>query len=396
VVIFRQIWFLLQHVYDTWIVPLGRYLYPMTDPQVRYWPPLARWVQWITFLWLAVGLWVLLSASYPSGELEFGDGLYYVRRQLIWVCIGLWGFHRIVHQPLQDSLEISRWGLGVTWLSILFTLLQGVVINGSSRWLAIGPILFQPSEWAKPFLILEAALLFGTWSRKSLRDQVIGLSIFGSMVVGILIQPNLSTAGLCGTLLWMMGWAAGLSRAGLLAIGLIGGSMGIISISLREYQRNRVISFLNPWQYSTDEGYQLVQSLLAVGSGGLQGKGWGMSHQKLFFLPIQYTDFIFSVFAEETGLIGGLLLLLLLTIYCVLGLLISRESQNPVHRLIAFGSVVLLVEQSLLNIGVAIGLLPTTGLPLPFFSYGGNSIVASLWVSGLLIRVARENSPDSI
>jgi cell division protein FtsW len=394
-VMFRHLWFSCQYAYETWVLPVGRYVFPMTDPQVRDWPPLARWLQWATFLWVSLGLWFLLSASYPSGEVDFGDGLYYVRRQLAWVVVGLWGFHRILHQPLARSLAISQLGLFLSGLGIVLTLSQGVVINGSSRWLGVGPILLQPSEWAKPFLILEAARLFGTWSQTPPRTQLLGVGFFSAIVVGILIQPNLSTAGLVGVLLWMMGWVAGLSKGSLSAIGLLGGGAGLLSLTFREYQRKRVISFLNPWNYSKDEGYQLIQSLLAVGSGGTQGTGWGLSHQKLFYLPIQTTDFIFSVMAEETGLLGGWVVLGLLAGYGVMGLLVVRESQDPVHRLIAFGSVLTLVGQSMLNIGVAIGLFPTTGLPFPFLSYGGNSMVASLWIAGLLIRVAREHAPPS-
>nr|YP_010231244.1 putative plastid division protein [Nephroselmis pyriformis]QSV37313.1 putative plastid division protein [Nephroselmis pyriformis] len=392
--IFNQLWFAWQNLYSTWGIPLGRYIFPMTDPQVRYWPPLARWIQWLTFFWLSIGLWFLISASYPSGQLEFGDGLYYVRRQLAWILIGLWGFHGIIHQPLRNLLKMSRWGLCLSGLAILATLVQGVVINGSSRWLAMGPILLQPSEWAKPFLILEASRLFGLWPSITWRVRLLWLTLMALMVLGILAQPNLSTAGLCGLLLWLLAWLGGLSKNVLLGVGCMGGGVGILSLSLREYQRNRIISFLNPWNYSTDEGYQLVQSLLAVGSGGIQGSGWGLSHQKLFYLPIQYTDFIFSVLAEETGLIGGWLLLGLLGGYGIIGFLIGLQANDPIHRLIALGSVMTLVGQSILNLGVAIGILPTTGLPLPFFSYGGNAVVSSLWMAGLLIRVARESRTD--
>jgi cell division protein FtsW len=153
-----------------------------------------------------------------------------------------------------------------------------------------------------------------------------------------------------------------------------------------------LISFLNPWADPAQDGYQLIQSLLAVGSGGIWGTGYGLSQQKLFYLPIQYTDFIFAVFAEEFGLIGGLLLLLLLGAYATVGLRVAIRARNSVHQLVAIGVVVLLIGQSLLNIGVVTGALPTTGLPFPLLSYGGNSVIASLMAAGLLIRVARESS----
>jgi cell division protein FtsW len=156
------------------------------------------------------------------------------------------------------------------------------------------------------------------------------------------------------------------------------------------------MSFLNPWADAMQDGYQLVQSLLAVGSGGIWGVGLGMSQQKLFYLPIQYSDFIFAVFAEEFGLVGGFSLLLMLAAYATVALRVAMRARNAESQLVAIGVMVVMVGQSLLNIGVATGVLPTTGLPLPFFSYGGSSMVASLLLSGLLIRVARESSEAEV
>jgi cell division protein FtsW len=156
------------------------------------------------------------------------------------------------------------------------------------------------------------------------------------------------------------------------------------------------MSFLNPWADAMHDGYQLIQSLLAVGSGGIWGSGFGLSQQKLFYLPIQDTDFIFAVFAEEFGFTGSLLLLLMLLVYATLALIVAIKARNAVHRLVAIGAMVLMVGQSLLHIGVATGALPTTGLPLPLVSYGGNSMIASLLIAGLLIRVARESSEAEV
>jgi cell division protein FtsW len=166
----------------------------------------------------------------------------------------------------------------------------------------------------------------------------------------------------------------------------------LVSISLREYQQRRIASFLNPWDDPLGIGYQLVQSLLAIGSGGWWGRGFGFSQQKLASLPIQFTDFIFSVFAEEFGFWGSLLLIGLLVVYGLLGLRVAIKARDRSLRLVAVGSVVLLVGQAMVNIGVATGVLPTTGLPFPLISYGGSSAIASLFLAGLLVRVAREAS----
>jgi cell division protein FtsW len=192
-------------------------------------------------------------------------------------------------------------------------------------------------------------------------------------------------------MLWLIALAAGLPYLYLAGAAGSGLMAAIVSVSLKTYQRRRLISFLNPWADPRQDGYQLIQSLLAIGSGGFWGTGFGLSHQKLFYLPIQYTDFIFSVFAEEFGFIGCFLLMLMLFAYGTLALRVAIKTKNRIHQLVAVGVMILMVGQSLLNIGVATGVLPTTGLPFPLFSYGGNSMLASLAAAALLIRVAREN-----
>ena len=197
-------------------------------------------------------------------------------------------------------------------------------------------------------------------------------------------------------ILWLIALASGMPYRYLGGAAGTGLLIAIASVSVKSYQRRRLISFLNPWADAQEDGYQLVQSLLAIGSGGFWGKGFGLSQQKLFYLPIQYTDFIFSVYAEEFGFIGCLLLFTLLAVYATLAMRVAMKSQNPVHRLVAVGGMILMVGQALLNIGVATGALPTTGLPFPLVSYGGSSMLASLVTAGLLVRVARENSHAAV
>jgi cell division protein FtsW len=376
-----------------------RRLIPFFDPTVSQWAAEARWLRWLTFLWLFVGLTVLFSASYPSANAEYGDGLYYIKRQLVAVAIGLAGFNLVIHSNLRYLLKIAQWGvLGLLGL-LLLTLVPGVgtTINGATRWISLGPVpVIQPSELIKPFLVLQSARIFGNWPRLTNKVRLTWLGIFGMMLLGILLQPNLSTTALCGMTLWLVALAAGLPYLQLGATALGGILAAVLSISFRTYQRRRIMSFLNPWADPMQDGYQLIQSLLAVGSGGVWGVGLGMSQQKLFYLPIQYSDFIFAVFAEEFGLMGGFGLLLVLGTYGTLALRVALKARNVESQLVAIGVMVVMVGQSLLNIGVATGVLPTTGLPLPFFSYGGSSMLASLLLSGLLIRVARESSEAEV
>ena len=378
---------------------MWQYIIPIFDPDVKNWSAEARLLRWMTFLWLLVGLVVLFSASYALADSRFDNGLYYFIRQLIWLWIGLIGFNFLVRLPIEKLLKIAPWMILLVLGLILITLIPGLGtnINGATRWIKIGPILLQPSEFMKPFLVLQGAAVFGGWPRLNVNQRLTWIAIFGLILAGILLQPNLSTTALCGITLWLIALASGLPLSYMTSTALLGVTMAVVSVTFREYQRKRILSFLNPWQDPRGDGYQLVQSLLAIGSGGTTGSGYGLSQQKLFYLPFPDTDFIFAVFGEEFGFIGGILLLIMLFLYATLALIVAVKCRHRIKKLVAIGAMVILIGQSLLNIGVATGSLPTTGLPFPLFSYGGSSSLASLFLAALLIRVAREeNDPDPV
>jgi cell division protein FtsW len=325
---------------------------------------------------------------------EYGDGFYYIKRQLIWVTVGLIGFNFLVHSPIGSVVRLNHWllliFLGLIWLTLVPGL--GTTVNGATRWISIFGIPVQPSELIKPFLVVQAARVFAKWHRLSMQNRGFWLALFASVLLGILLQPNLSTTALCGMSLWLIALGSGVAMKYLGGTVLFGVTMATISISINEYQQRRMMSFLNPWTDPQQSGYQLIQSLLAIGSGGFWGSGFGMSQQKLFYLPIQYSDFIFSVYAEEFGLVGGWLLLFLLMVYATVGLRVALKARMLVYQLMAIGLTSILIAQAFINIGVATGILPTTGLPFPMFSYGGSSMISSLLVAGFLVRVARESS----
>ncbi len=374
-----------------------QYLIPFYDPDVQSWSLEARLLRWLTFLWLFIGLIALFSASYPVANLEMSDGLYYFKRQLIWIWVGMLGLKVIVRSPLKNILSISSWiYLFILGLILATVMGFGETTNGATRWLAIGPVQIQPSELLKPLLVLQGAKIFGSWERKPVPVRLTWLGIFAITLGAILLQPNLSTTALCGMSLWLIALAAGLPLRYLGGVAIAGVLTAYISISTHAYQMSRITSFLNPWADPKGSGYQLIQSLLAIGSGGTWGTGFGLSQQKLFYLPIQYTDFIFAVFAEEFGFAGSVALLGMIFAYATLALIVAFKSTHAVKRLIAIGVMVILAGQSLLNIGVATGGLPTTGLPFPLFSYGGSSVIGSLLLAGLLIRVARETNEAQV
>jgi cell division protein FtsW len=355
------------------------------------WPAESRLLLGLVALWCLVGLLVLASASWWVASREMGDGGYYIKRQLIWM-VASWGLLVMgVRLSLRRWLHLAPLGLLACCVLVALTLVMGSTVNGASRWLVLGPLQIQPSELVKPFVVLQGAALFSHWRRIGGDQKMLWLGVFGALILLILKQPNLSTAALMGLLLWLMALAGGVGMPLLLGAAVGGGLLGTASIALNEYQRLRVVSFLDPWRDAQGDGYQLVQSLLAIGSGGIFGEGFGLSTQKLQYLPIQTTDFIFAVFAEEFGYVGSVVLLGFLLLFGFVGLRVALGCRSNQQRLVAIGCTTLLVGQSILNIAVASGAMPTTGLPLPMISYGGNSLMSSLLVCGLLIRCSLES-----
>jgi cell division protein FtsW len=356
------------------------------------WPAETRLLVGLTALWSLVGLLVLTSASWWVADREMGDAAYYLKRQLLWLLASWALFWLAIRTSLRRWLHFGALGLLVGVVLVAATLVIGSTVNGASRWLVLGPIQIQPTELVKPFVVLQGAVLFSHWRRIGVDQKLLWLAIFAGLILLILKQPNLSTAALTGLLLWLMALAAGLPLPLLLGAAGAGGLLGTASIAINTYQRLRVTSFLDPWKDAQGNGYQLVQSLLAIGSGGPFGQGFGLSTQKLQYLPIQTTDFIFAVYAEEFGFVGCLMFLLFLAAFAFVGLRVALACRSNQHRLVAIGCTALLVGQSILNIAVASGAIPTTGLPLPMVSYGGNSLLMSLFVAGLLIRCGLESS----
>ncbi len=369
----------------------------ISEPAVNnYWPSEARLLRWLTILWIVIGLVMLCSASFPVAQ-SSGDGLLVLKRQLMWVALGAVYFLIVLRVPIYWWFRISGLLCLLGIAAILATQVPGLgrTINGATRWLNLGIIIVQPSELLKPLLILQGALIFGRWYYTSLVYRLGWVIMFSIALLGTLIQPDLGTAIVIGAILWIIAWAAGLPMMSLIGTAGVGLVAATISISIKAYQRQRILSFLDPWSHAHTGGYQLIQSLLAIGSGQIWGQGFGLSQQKLFYLPIQYTDFIFAVYAEEFGFVGCLFFITLLGVYTIVGIRVLLMCEDLILRLVACGCLSFLVGQSILNVSVTIGILPTTGLPLPFFSYGGSSVLAGMITAALLIRVAREVSPET-
>ena len=357
-----------------------------------FWPKEGRLIMVLIIFWSLSGVFILGSASWWVAIREMGDGAYYIKRQLIWLAASWSIFYLAININIKSWLRLSGPCLLIGMALIASTSFFGSTVNGSTRWLIIGPIQIQPSELIKPFIILQSAKIFGQWERINSEKKLFWLTIFASIILLIIKQPNLSTAALIGLLIWMIALAAGIDFRYLLNTALTGLAIGSISILSNPYQKSRVMSFLNPWQDPQESGYQLVQSLYAIGSGGLFGQGYGLSMQKLQYLPYRSTDFIFAVFAEEFGFFGSTLLLAILLVVAYLTLKISLNCRNNYSKIIAIGSGTILVGQSIMHIAVSSGAMPTTGLPFPLISYGGNSLISSLLIAALLVRSSIESS----
>jgi len=359
---------------------------------IEIWPFEGKLIFVILSFWCIFGLFILGSASWWVANKEIGDWAFFLKRQMAWYIPGITIFLLVLNTNIRDLLKISKPIFYILLFLIGSTIFFGSTINGSTRWLILGPIKMQPSELIKPFCILESANLFAHWNLVKDEKKIISLLSFGLLILLIMKQPNLSTAGLIGMMFWIIALCGGVKINSLITVATAGAISAYLSVMNNQYQMLRIKSFLNPWSDPEGNGYQLIQSLLAIGSGGILGKGFGLSMQKLQYLPIQHTDFIFAIYAEEFGLLGSIFLLGFLAIFSYLSLRIAIKSRNNYTKLVATGCATLLIGQSLIHIAVTTGSMPTTGLPLPFVSYGGNSLIGSLCIAALLLRCSLEST----
>ncbi|MHC5038792.1 MAG: rod shape-determining protein RodA [Planctomycetota bacterium] len=345
----------------------------------------------LVFGWLSI--W---SASWKSGEAGEGQYLNYYLRQLLWIAVGIGVYFA---SAIPSYLKISRWtwilyGAGIAGLVAVFAV--GTVINGSRRWILLGPIQVQPSEFAKLAVVLGLAkyLMYrrnlDTWWKLLPPFLIVAVPL-----VLILKEPDLGTSLLLVPVLGAMLIVSGASKRHLAIAAALGLGLAVFSyfFLLKEYQVKRVHAFLYQGSYSRSqkigEAYQLIQSKIAMGSGGWTGKGWcGGTQNMLNFTPFRHTDFIFAVVGEEWGFVGASAMLLLYLLIFALSLSAASRTREPFGRLLVTGLVTLLAVQVCINVGMALGLAPITGLTLPFVSYGGSSMVSSFAAIGLIANVA--------
>ena len=345
-------------------------------------------------LLLSVGLLMLWSASYAQSEYDTGymSSTRYLQKQVVCAAIGLGAMYVFSRIPAHLWYRLA-WPLyGVSIALLLSVLVMGQEVNGAKRWINIAGIQFQPSEVAKFAMIVLFARLTRNFGKdaKQFRFGVLG---FGFALLGILVplalEKHLSAIMLMGLVAVVMMFVAGTSPKWLLAGAAAAAVFVVIYISFMGYAGDRVTAWLHPELDPGDTGYQILQSLYAIGSGGLFGLGFGKSRQKYLYLPFQYNDYIFAICCEELGLVGALAIVALFSAAIWRGYWIALRARDRFSTVLAAGLITLIAVQTILNLCVVTNLLPSTGIALPFFSYGGTALAVNLGQMGIVLSISR-------
>ena len=342
---------------------------------------------------VVIGTIMVFSAS-PALALKYGDSFYYLKRHLFYLILGLFGLNFAMKLNLD---KLKKWSPYVLLFSIFLMMLVylphlGKEMGGATRWLDLYIFSFQPSELCKFAVVLFIASYLSN-KKEGIKNFISGLLplllLIGIVDAIIIKQPDLGTALSVSFTSFVMFFIAGANLWHLLSF-LFAGAFGVLVISITSpYRMRRLLSYLNPWCDPLNTGFQIIQSLLAVGSGGLMGLGLGNSRQKFFYLPQQYADFIFAVLCEELGFIGAMILLILFLGFFARGIRIARKAGDDFSFLLAAGIISMFAVQTFMNLSVVLGLIPTTGIPLPFISYGGTAMIINLFSVGLIANVSR-------
>lgn len=356
-----------------------------------------HWVLLIALSLSILGLLMVFSSSLvvTASSPEFGsDPYFFVRRQGIYFLIGLFGLWCARRLDLEKwrpylSLPFLMFNVGL----LILVLIVGPEINGAHRWIMIGSFQFQPAELAKLAMVFYMADFLARRGEKirHFTRLLPALVLFGLVLILIEREPDLGTAVVVAGVFVAMLFTSGGNMSHLLGMAGAGALVAIAAVATKPYRLRRITSFMNPEADPLGDGYHTIQSLLAIGSGGFSGRGLGAGHQKFKYLPEAHTDYIFAILAEELGLVGTCCVVFLFLALLYKGFQIALHCRRPYLRMIAIGVSFQLTMQAFINIGVVTALTPSKGIPLPFISYGGTSIIFSLVAIGLLMNVAEAN-----
>ncbi len=349
----------------------------------------------VTVMLTVVGLVMVFSASAVLAGNRHHDSWYYLKRQGVWLVMGLGLLHVLsrVDYVWWNRLSIPLLGGMATLLVMVLIPSLGMTANGARRWLGAGPISIQPAEMLKLGVVIYLAAYL-TRKEGRIQDFQSGL-LPALLVVGllsglVLMEPDLGTVVVLGVVTGSLLFVGGARLSHLSILVLCAVPIGLALVLSTDYRRQRLMAFLQPWNDASDTGFQITQSFLAFGSGGLLGVGLGEGKQKLFFLPEAHTDFVLALIGEELGFVGTGVIILLFVLFMIRGFQISTRARVPFGRYLGIGITTLIGVQALTNACVVTGLVPTKGLTLPFVSYGGSSLVVSLAGVGMLLSISRD------
>lgn len=347
-----------------------------------------------------IGALMIYSSSAIFAKEHTGDAYYFLTRQICWIflgLVGLFGAWNLNYHRLQKK-SLALFILGIVLLSLTLIPGLGYKISGATRWLKLGFLSFQPSELVRIIFVIFLTNFIVNRKKElqSFFKGVIPPLIFLCIISIILLkQPHLGMVILLGMVTVSILFVGGAKIQHLISLVLISIPVVYFLVQSSPYRAKRLTIFLNPWEDPQHKGYHIIQSLIALGSGGLYGVGLGESKLKLFYLPQSSTDFIFAVIGEEGGLLLTGLVIFLFLIFLFAGIKISLSAADSYGSLLAFGITALIILQSFLNIGVVTGVVPTTGMPLPFISFGGSSLLINMIGVGIILNIAKQSLHQS-
>ena len=344
-----------------------------------------------------LGVVMVLSSSSVNDLRSYGDAWYHLKRQVIWFAIGLFALTMMMRIDYRRLRVLSQPAIIVAVGLLVMVLIPGIGIsaNGSARWIGVGPITFQPSEVAKLGILFYSADLLSRPGRPSsqlrltLRPVLVVTATIGVL---LMLEPDLGTLVIVLAIVSSLLFFSGTRLDVLAGLGVVG-IAGVVGLSLSaDYRRQRLLGMLDPWTDPLNTGWQAIQAGVAVSSGGISGIGLGASRAKWGFLPYAHTDFIFAIVAEEWGLVGAGIVILTFLVIGLIGLSTALRAPDAFGQLLAAGVTCWIVVQAFVNIGAVLGVVPITGLPLPFVSFGGSALVVTMAAYGILLNIARQAS----
>ncbi|OOM09234.1 stage V sporulation protein E [Clostridium saccharobutylicum] len=344
-------------------------------------------------LLLAIGTVMVYSASSYYSMFTYNDSMYFLKKQLLWAPLGI---VTMVFMMCYDYHKLRRYTPAITIICVplLIAVFFFSGVNGAQRWIKLGPLSFQPSDLTKYAVVLFLAMTLEMKGEgvKEFKTGILPfLGVAGFFAGLVLLEKNLSIASVIMIVTFIMLFASG-GRVkhlfGIVAPAMVGAAL-FFTISTA-YRRARMLNFINPWKDPAGNGYQLIQSFYALGAGGITGLGLGQSRQKTLYMPEPHNDFILSIIGEELGLIGCVCIIILFVIFIWRGVNVAMKARDTYGTLLAIGITSVIAVQSLINIAVVTGSMPVTGVPLPFISYGGTSLVINMTAMGILLNISRQ------